>query len=335
MNIEKEDSINDLKNQSENREFTFLPEYSTDVTNISPFSDLEERRFIFNNEYSNIDYMEDSKSKDEKFKKNFYANFKIQSDDSESNSDSEYYSYEYKYEYEQNDLQNTKSFLNKKTERFNIKEEVEREEQIDLDKIDYRLDYYKKDFLKSFITFIQEEIQHLIDNCMLYKKFGNTKLHMPNRELYTGNTKEKDNKEFMNKTIEIVFKDYKNIEEISDEKDGFSRQRKNENLFKRIRDRYNTLKSKKEKDTKSLQQYQAIEKLIQNLEMTIDEILDKYYESEAFKKFKSDKKIKYYDSRFYKERNRNFSLLEKGGFRKLVNCPFYSEKERKKNKNVY
>lgn len=334
MNIEKNESINDLGNQSENHEFTSLPKYLADVTDISTFSYLENPKFRINNEDSNNNYIyRDSQSIDKNFKKNFDANFKMQAEDSESYSDSEYISSV--YEYEQNKSQNTKSFLNKKTERFNIIEEEEREEQINLDKIDYRLDYYKKDFLKSFITYIHKEIQKLINNCQFCKKFGNTNLHMPNRDLYTGNTKEKDNKEFMNKTVEIVFKDYKNIEEIPGEKDGFSRQRKNENLFNRIHDWYDTLKSKKEKEIKYLKKYQDVEKLIQNLEMTIDEILDRYYESEAFNTFKEDKKIKYYDTRFYKERNRNFSLLEKGGFRKLVNCPFYSEKERKKNKNVY
>ena len=294
MNIEKNESINDLGNQSENHEFTSLPKYLADVTDISTFSYLENPKFRINNEDSNNNYIyRDSQSIDKNFKKNFDANFKMQAEDSESYSDSEYISSV--YEYEQNKSQNTKSFLNKKN----------------------------------------KEIQKLINNCQFCKKFGNTNLHMPNRDLYTGNTKEKDNKEFMNKTVEIVFKDYKNIEEIPGEKDGFSRQRKNENLFNRIHDWYDTLKSKKEKEIKYLKKYQDVEKLIQNLEMTIDEILDRYYESEAFNNFKEDKKIKYYDTRFFKERNRNFSLLKKGGFRKLVNCPFYSEKQRKKNKVVY
>ena len=61
--------------------------------------------------------------------------------------------------------------------------------------------------------------------------------------------------------------------------------------------------------------------------MTIEEGLELYYESEQFKKFKARRIIKFYDSKFQKERNRNFSLLEKNGFIKLVKMPSYCVKK--------
>ena len=50
-----------------------------------------------------------------------------------------------------------------------------------------------------------EALQSLIDNCKSCKKFEKTNLHIANRELYGGNPKEEDNKEFIDKTIEEVF----------------------------------------------------------------------------------------------------------------------------------
>ena len=63
-------------------------------------------------------------------------------------------------------------------------------------------------------------------------------------------------------------------------------------------------------------------------EMTIEEGLEKYYRiSSEFNEFKKDRIIKYYDKMFYKERNRNISLLkldENNGFIKYAKMPFYS-----------
>lgn len=286
-----------------------------------------------NDEYQKYIMMEIINKLKEIFNKSFITIFKIPDDDLDLNSN--------KINSEESEETKSESkiiHLGKKTERFNVKEE----------KIDYRLDYYKKCFLISFLTFILKETQKLINNCKFCKKFGNTKLHMPNRNLYTGNTKEKDNKEFMGKTIEKVFSDYlvkvkeskeKDInnlksekednqieEKTGEKKDGFSRQRQNEKLFNKIRNTFESLEIKIIKDDKYIIQYNAVGKLIKYLELTIDEALDIYYDSEDFKQFKSSAKIQNWDEKFKKERNRGFSLLEKGGFRKLVNLPFYSKK---------
>ena len=98
MNIEKNESINDLGIQSENHEFTSLPKYMADVTDISTFSYLENPKFRINNEDLNNNYIyRDSQSIDKNFKKNFDANFKMQAEDSELYSDSEYISSVYEY----------------------------------------------------------------------------------------------------------------------------------------------------------------------------------------------------------------------------------------------
>lgn len=63
-------------------------------------------------------------------------------------------------------------------------------------------------------------------------------------------------------------------------------------------------------------------------EMSIEEALEKYYKkSSEFNEFQKDRIIKYYDKMFYKERNRNISLLkldENNGFITYAKMPFYS-----------
>ena len=59
--------------------------------------------------------------------------------------------------------------------------------------------------------------------------------------------------------------------------------------------------------------------------MTIEKGIEMYYESEEFNMFKNNKINQYYDEMFYNEKKRKFYLLEKNGFIKLVNMPFYSK----------
>ena len=332
MNIEESTYVTDTDNESSFESCIQDPKtIEEDYENYpytNSFSDYNKKLNFsekFKDEYQHKEMQKDLKKKDESIMKNLqdiFINFRRQIEDLELKINKIYYTKEYN---ESSKPEITKSYLGKKTERFNIKNN-------EVGKIDYRFDYYKKDFLKSFIAYIQEKIQNLIINCHFCKKFGNTHIHMPNRKLYTGNTNEKDNKEFISKTIELVFKDYEIDENINDNKDGFSRQKKNEELFNRIYAWYESLKIKKEKDIKYLEQYNNITKLIEYLNKTIDEVLDEYYDSGKFDEFKSSEKIQYYDEKFKKERNRNFSLLDKGGFRQLVNIPFYSDKTRTKKK---
>ena len=172
----------------------------------------------------------------------------------------------------------------------------------------YRLDYFKKIFIKSFLKYLLNYGKKLISECIFKEKIGNLKLHMPNYKLYAGNPKEKDNKEFLLKTIKTVFVDYDKKSE-----KGTSRQKDNEKLINKIYELSNFQNSEKEKKLKNF------------LELNIEKAIEMYYESKEFENFKNDENNKYYDSMFYKEKNRNFSLLEKNGFIKLVKMPFYSK----------
>lgn len=172
----------------------------------------------------------------------------------------------------------------------------------------YRLDYYKKLFIKNFLSYLLNYGKKLILSCNFGKIFGYLKLHMPNYKLYAGNPKEKDNRNFLKKTIKEVFMDYDKTSE-----KGTGRQKDNEKLINKIYEKYQFPNSENEKKLKSF------------FEMNIDKGIELYYESEEFQKFKNNETNQYYDKMFFNEKNRKFSLLEKNGFIKLVNMPFYSK----------
>ena len=134
---------------------------------------------------------------------------------------------------------------------------------------------------------------------------------MPNYKLYQGNPKEKDNREFLKKTIIEVFIDYdKNNDE------GKRNQLFNKILIEKIYQKKDFPFSKEEQNLKNF------------FEMTIEEGIKMYYNNSfEFQIFKKNRTIKFYDRKFYVEKNRKFSLLEKNGFIKLVNMPFYSKNQ--------
>ena len=172
----------------------------------------------------------------------------------------------------------------------------------------YRLDYYKKLFIKNFLKFLLNFGKKLILSCNFGKIFGYLKLHMPNYKLYAGNPKEKDNRNFLKKTIKEVFMDYDKESE-----KGTGRQKDNEKLINKIYEKHKFPNSENESNLKDF------------FEMNIEKGIEMYYESEEFEKFKNDETNQYYDKMFYNEKKRKFSLLEKNGFIKLVNMPFYSK----------
>ena len=245
-------------------------------------------------------------------------------------------------EYNSNTIENRNIFLGKKIEANDIckkgidkKMDQKKEKIFIINKLIYRLDYYIMAFKTNFLEFVQDKLNELINNIGLCKKFGSHYIHTPNRKLYGGNPKEKDNREFIDKTVEDVFTDQtiikskknKNIEiKVQEDKNGTSRQKDNEDIFNKIKNKEclanidNIQKFKEQSD--------AVEILAKFLNTKIRDVLDEYYDSKKFKIFSSSSKIKYYDEKFKKERNRNFSLLEKNNFVILVEMPFYSKKNK-------
>ena len=227
------------------------------------------------------------------------------------------------------------NFLGLKTIRKNSgneQEVIDKENEkkifmIKKDYILYRHDYYIMAFKGDFLNYVKKKLNKLVENINFCKKFGKIKFHTPNRKLYGGNTKEEDNREFIEKTIEEVFTDQIISEDENDSSNGCSRQQDNESMINRVKKLKESLSSKLKNDEKYKKQFNEIDNLLKYLNNKIKYVLDEYYDSEEFGDFRSQRKIRYYDRKFYSERNRNFSLLEKNNFIKLVNLPYYSDKK--------
>ena len=216
-------------------------------------------------------------------------------------------------------------------------------------KCKYRLDYFKKAFIKDFLDYVLSVLNKLCINCKFCTKFGKANFHKPKRGKYAGNTKEEDNRKFIEKSVEEVFTDYKieknkNDKKYNDEEDievnedmkGNKNQKANElliNNIKKFRDNLaNRIDKEKEKEKKEkyLNQFRNINILLNYLKKTIKDAMDEYYDSDKFIEFKSKKRNRDYDYYFYYERKRHFHLLEKNNFVRLVNLPYYSNKNKEK-----
>ena len=293
---------------------------------------------IRKNNYLKPNYEDSENFTPVEIEKGVSDNFKIEyapSEFSENDMDNLYF-YENSEE-ENSDNENDISILGKKTKRKEINcnddeednpsgEKIFAIEKIDIaKKFNYRKDYYIKEIKRDFLNWTLQEMQTKIDNCNFCKKFGKTNIHIANRDLYGGNPKEKDNREFINKTIEEVFTLTENQKNSLKK---ISRQISNEELINKIKDYYEKLLIKKEKDKKYSNQFNAIKEFIEFIQLTIKDALDLYYDSDEFKKFKSRRMIQYYDEKFFFERNRGFSLLVKNNFVTYVNLPFYSNKRK-------
>ena len=287
---------------------------------------------INKNDYLSIDNVSEINKKDFSLREN--------SEEVEYNNIEKYMEIIFPFKNEDDEISELKkNLLGNKRERNNEKNENESKKTKSPKKIffkvndckehfNYRHDYYIMDFKSDFLKFSKKKLNDLINNIKLCKKFGKHNIHTPNRELYGGNPKEEDNREFIYKTVEEVFIDQG--EQKNDDLKGISRQKSNEDIFNKIKTYQNNLLSKLNKGEKYQKQYDAIEELKKFLNKQIKDVLDEYYDSEEFGEFRSLPKIIYYDKQFMKERGRNLSLLEKNNFAKIVLMPYYSDKNKKK-----
>ena len=174
----------------------------------------------------------------------------------------------------------------------------------------YKLENYIKAFKANILGYINITLRNLYEKCQFYKfdnEFGNMTFHLPNYKKYQGNTKQKDNKEFIKKQIKEVFQDY-DVNEI----EGTGRQKDNKSLIKKI---YEIISFPSTAEQKALKDF---------LEMTIEKAIEKYYDSSEFQDFKKSKKIIFFDSNFSKQKFRNYSMLDKNnGFLRWVSEPYY------------
>ena len=170
-------------------------------------------------------------------------------------------------------------------------------------KYQYRLDYYKKAFKVHCFKHLTKFLNYLLSKCNFPKEFKNKKIFKPNNESFTSNAKEEDNYKFLYMSLKDIFSYIKNDKQPH----GISLQKSNKKFIDMILN-YIELKGKNySKDYDNLKKY---------LNMTMEEYITIYYDTEEFKKFCTDEKIQFYEKEFIKEKK--FAMLEKYGFLRLI-----------------
>lgn len=153
----------------------------------------------------------------------------------------------------------------------------------------FRVDEAKKHFKVALSEYMTEEINKLIKDSDLPKKW---KIHKPNHNSFTSNVKERDNYQFLSYDLKSVFTHGKTDE---------NRQGCNDEIFSKI--------SNYKKCPEKI-------KIIENfLSLRYKDIIKLFYQSDNFKKFKENELTIFFSDGIKKEKN--ISLLEEDGLIKL------------------
>ena len=166
----------------------------------------------------------------------------------------------------------------------------------------FRVEDAKKHIKKAISQFATQELNRLIKSSELGTKFKKP-IHLPNYKLFTSNSKELDNLDFLSFSLKKVF--------IYGKKDG-NRQDKNEKNLSRI------LEYKKYPEkTKKIKEF---------LDLTYQDIIKLFYKSSNFEEFRNTKLTQFFDEGIKSQKK--ISLLEDEGLLKLFEM---TKKKRKRN----
>ena len=175
----------------------------------------------------------------------------------------------------------------------------------DINKINrkyFRVEDAKKHIKKAISQFATQKLNSLIQSSELGVKFKKV-IHLPNYKLFTSNSKELDNLDFLSFSVKKIFTYGK--------KDG-NRQDKNEKNLSRI------LEYKKYPEkTKKIKEF---------LELTYKDIIKLFYKSSNFDEFKNSKLTIFFNEGIKDQKK--ISLLEDEGLLKLFEM---TKKKRKRN----
>ena len=161
----------------------------------------------------------------------------------------------------------------------------------------YRNDYLIKKFKVScFSDYSKDELNHLLKECEFSKELKLNKIYGPNNKAFTSIDNLKKNKEFLPLKISNIFS------------------MQNGNGQYQIKNGENFITILNSKD--HAENIEAYEDLIKFLNLTAEEVINKYYTSQEFENFKSKSEIIAADNAFFKEKK--FSLLQNRGFIKLI-----------------
>ena len=166
-----------------------------------------------------------------------------------------------------------------------------------------RIDYAIKNFKVTAVKYIKEYGNSLIKECKFKGELKNKKLFSPSNKYFTGISNEKENNIFLDFTVAELLS-YPNDEfgEIKDNR----LQQNNKKIIDQIRESINNMKiiTKEYRD------------LLDYFNMTFEEALMLFYESNEFLVYKESEKAKFLDSQFIKVKG--FSLLKKNSFISMI-----------------
>ena len=173
-------------------------------------------------------------------------------------------------------------------------------------RIEQRVDYAIKNIKVHFMNFIKNEMNHIIILCFLPKQLKISKLFSPSYKYFTGNSNEKNNKFFLDFTVEKIFI----YPEGKTEKNDNRLQRRNKEIIQTLKTYINNIYLKEKRIPEHYQ------KLLNYFNMTFEDVIINFYESNQFKEYISSPKAKFLDEHFIKVKG--FSLLEKNSFFKWL-----------------
>lgn len=209
---------------------------------------------------------------------------------------------------EEDNFMKNQKVQTKETNECTHKNKKDKEIEIQLNiekklKYQYRLDYYKKAFKVHCFKYLTNYLNVLLSKCNLPKEFKNKKIFKPNNESFTANAKEKDNYNFLSMPLKDVYCYVRNEKSTQ----GISLQKSNKVLIEEILNYINMKGDNIPQELENLRKY---------LNMKVEDYIKIYYDTEEFKKFCKEDKIKFYEKEFIKEKK--FAMLEKYGFLRLI-----------------
>ena len=171
-------------------------------------------------------------------------------------------------------------------------------------KIEPRIDYAIKNIKVYIIKNLKILGNQLIKNCNFPKKLKRLKLFSPSYKYFTGNSNDKENKIFLNFSVEKIF----SYPEGKIQKNDNRLQRQNKEIIK------NFIEYIDEKYPEEIPD--NFQKLKNFFNMTFQDAIILFYDSNQFNDFSTSRKTRFLDNQFIKAKG--FSLLEKNGFLKLI-----------------
>ena len=182
----------------------------------------------------------------------------------------------------------------------------------------FRVEDAKKHIKKAISQFATQELNRLIKSSDLGVKFKK-QIHLPNYKLFTSNSKELDNLDFLSFKLKKVFTYGK--------KDG-NRQEKNEENLNYYQSVF--VFAKNEENLNRILEYkkypEKTKKIKEFLDLTYEDIIKLFYKSSNFEKFRNTKLTQFFDEGIKSQKK--ISLLEDGGLLKLFEM---TKKKRKRN----